>query len=71
MPWIMKRADCQDYSLKGKVGKELSASTVGVIGTGNIGKTVVKHLSGFGCRILAYSLYEDEEPQYAVDYEKG
>ena len=47
--------------LKGKVGKELSASTVGVIGTGNIGKTVVKHLSGFGCRILAYSLYEDEE----------
>ena len=55
MPWIMKKADCQDYSLKGKVGKELSTSTVGVIGTGNIGKTVVKHLSGFGCRILAYS----------------
>ena len=26
MPWIMKKADCQDYSLKGKVGKELSTS---------------------------------------------
>ena len=24
MPWIMKKADCQDYSLCGKVGKELS-----------------------------------------------
>ena len=57
----MKKADCQDYSLKGKVGKELSTSTVGIIGTGNIGKTVVKHLSGFGCRILAYLCYEDEE----------
>ncbi len=68
MPWIMKKADCQDYSLKGKVGKELSASTVGVIGTGNIGKTVVKHLSGFGCRILAYSLYEDEEVKKYAQY---
>ena len=68
MPWIMKKADCQDYSLKGKVGKELSASTVGVIGTGNIGKTVVKHLSGFGCRILAYSLFEDEEVKKYAEY---
>lgn len=68
MPWIMKKADCQDYSLKGKVGKELSKSTVGVIGTGNIGKTVVKHLSGFGCRILAYSLYEDEEVKKCAEY---
>ena len=68
MPWIMKKADCQDYSLKGKVGKELSKSTVGVIGTGNIGKTVVKHLSGFGCRILAYSLYEDEEVKKYAEY---
>lgn len=68
MPWIMKKADCQDYSLKGKVGKELSTSTVGVIGTGNIGRTVVKHLSGFGCRILAYSLYEDEEVKKYAEY---
>ena len=68
MPWIMKKADCQDYSLNGKVGKELSTSTVGVIGTGNIGRTVVKHLSGFGCRILAYSLYEDEEVKKYAEY---
>ncbi len=68
MPWIMKKADCQDYSLKGKVGKELSASTVGIIGTGNIGKTVIKHLSGFGCRMLAYSLYEDEEVKKYAEY---
>lgn len=68
MPWIMKKADCQDYSLKGKVGKEISTSTVGVIGTGNIGKTVVKHLSGFGCRILAYSCYEDEEVKKYAEY---
>ncbi len=68
MPWIMKKADCQDYSLKGKVGKELSTSTVGIIGTGNIGKTVIKHLSGFGCHMLAYSLYEDEEVKKYAEY---
>lgn len=68
MPWIMKKADCQDFSLKGKVGKELSVSTVGVIGTGNIGKTVIRHLSGFGCRILAYSHSEDEEIKKYAEY---
>lgn len=36
-----EKADCQDYSLCGKVGKELSTSTVGVIGTGNIGKQLL------------------------------
>ena len=40
--------------------------TVGIIGTGKIGKTVIKHLSGFGCKILAYDIYEsDEVRQYA------
>ena len=68
MPWIMKKADCQDFSLKGKVGKELSVSQVGVIGTGNIGKTVIRHLSGFGCRILAYSHSEDEEIKKYAEY---
>ncbi len=68
MPWIMKKADCQDFTLKGKVGKELSTSTVGIIGTGNIGKTVIKHLSGFGCKMLAYSLYEDEEVKKYAEY---
>ena len=33
-----------------------------------IGKTVVKHLSGFGCRILAYSCYEDEEVKKYAEY---
>ena len=29
---------------------------------------MVKHLSGFGCRILAYSLYEDEEVKKYAQY---
>ena len=68
---IMKKAAIQDYLLKGKKGKEISISTVGVLGTGRIGRTVIKHLSGFGCKILAYDVYENEEvKQYATYVDK-
>ena len=39
--------EAQDYSLKGKIGRDISTCTVGVIGTGRIGRTVLQHLSGF------------------------
>ena len=57
MPHIMERANIQDYTLKGKIGRELPDCTVGIIGTGRIGKAVIKNLSGFGCKIIAYDPY--------------
>lgn len=51
-----------DFNLEGLCGFELRDRTVGVCGTGRIGTAVVKLLSGFGCRILAY----DEEPNEEV-----
>jgi D-lactate dehydrogenase len=57
MPQIMARAAVQDFSLPGKMGVELPKLTVGVVGTGRIGEQVIRHLQGFGCRILAYDLY--------------
>lgn len=65
---IMKRVELQDYSFKGKMGRELSNCTVGVIGTGKIGKTVIDHLSGFGCKILAYDIYENQEVSEKAEY---
>lgn len=65
---IMERAKVQDFTLKGKMGRDISNCTVGVIGTGQIGKTVIKHLSGFGCRILAYDLYPNEECAKIAEY---
>ena len=54
---IVESGRKQDFTLLGKMGRELSLSTVGVIGTGKIGETLIRHLAGFGCRILAYDLY--------------
>lgn len=50
----MWRQQVNDYSLAGLQGRELRNLTVGVIGTGRIGRAVIDYLSGFGCKILAY-----------------
>ena len=50
---LLRQADMQDFTLKGKIGLDIAACTVGVIGTGQIGAAVIRALSGFGCRILA------------------
>ncbi len=68
MPYILKSADMQDYSLRNKLGVDICTCTVGVIGTGRIGATVLKHLSGFGCRLLAYDLYPSEAVKQYAEY---
>ena len=52
---ILQRADIHDFTLPGTIGRELRSCTVGVLGTGKIGRTVLENLSGFGCQRLAYS----------------
>ena len=49
------RANANDYSLDGLMGRELRSLTVGVVGTGSIGACVIRILQGFGCRVLAYN----------------
>lgn len=68
MKRIIERTNIQDYTLAGTLGKELKDMTVGIIGTGRIGKTVIKNLTGFGCRILAYDPYQSEEVKQYAEY---
>ena len=42
-----------NFSLEGLLGTELHGSTVGIVGTGKIGATVARVLSGFGVTLLA------------------
>ena len=57
-----------DFTLKGKMGRELRTMTVGVMGTGKIGFTVIKCLSGFGCRIIANDVYENDAVRQYAEY---
>ncbi len=43
------------------IGNELSEKTLGVIGTGSIGKRVVELLRGFNLRVLCFDKYPDYE----------
>ncbi len=49
-----------NFSLNGLTGFNLNGKTVGVVGTGKIGRVFVDICKGFGMNILAYDLYPDE-----------
>lgn len=46
-----------NFSLNDLVGFNLHGKTVGVIGTGKIGKAFVNICNGFGMKVLAYDMY--------------
>lgn len=53
----------QNFSLNGLLGFDLFGKTVGVIGTGNIGKAFAKIAIGFGCKVLAFDVVVDSQLQ--------
>lgn len=66
--FILKQAEVQDFSLSGKLGRDISSCTVGVVGTGAIGACVIRHLQGFGCKILASDPFEKDELRDLATY---
>jgi D-lactate dehydrogenase len=61
LPRAHSRVRDWNFSLEGLVGFDLHGKTVGVVGTGRIGKATARAFAGFGCRVLAYDLRPDEE----------
>ncbi len=50
-----------NFSLAGMTGFDLHGKTVGVIGTGRIGRVFIDICRGFGMRVLAYDKFPAEE----------
>ncbi len=48
-----------NFSLNGLTGFDLHGKTIGIIGTGKIGKVFVNICQGFGMKVLAYDKYPD------------
>mgnify|MGYP006434740793 CR=1 FL=1 len=58
-----------NYSIEGLLGFDLYQRTVGIIGTGKIGSLAAKLFLGFGCRVLAHDVRENEElKKHGVEY---
>lgn len=49
-----------NFSLERLTGFDLYGKTVGVIGTGKIGKVFCNIMNGFGCKVLAFDLIADK-----------
>ena len=50
-----------NFSLAGLTGFDLHGKTVGVVGTGRIGRAFIDICLGFGMKVLAYDKYPSEE----------
>ncbi|MEB3212757.1 MAG: 2-hydroxyacid dehydrogenase [Leptolyngbyaceae bacterium] len=50
-----------NFSLNGLLGFDLHGTTVGVIGTGKIGQCFAQIMHGFGCNLIGYDLYQNED----------
>jgi len=55
----VERTKRGDFSIQGLRGFDLQGKTIGVIGTGRIGKEVIRIANGFGMKILAYDKFKD------------
>ncbi len=50
-----------NFALDGLLGFDLHGKTVGVIGTGKIGEIFINLVKGFGCKVIAYDKFPNEE----------
>ncbi len=58
-----------DFSLKGLQGFDLEGKTLGVIGTGNIGRHVIRIARGFDMKVLAFDVSPDRELASKLEFE--
>ena len=66
---IVSHAERYDFRLGHVRGKELRDMTVGVLGTGQIGKAVIDRLRGFGCHVLAHDRNQETAAEYVPLHE--
>ena len=50
-----------NFALEGLLGFDLNGKCVGIVGTGRIGTVFARAMQGFGCRLLAFDPYPNEE----------
>ena len=63
-----QRTKKYNFTLNGLLGFDIHGKTVGVIGTGKIGKCFINIMKGFGTEVLAYDVYEDKNAEKEIGF---
>ncbi len=63
-----QRTKKYNFTLNGLLGFDIHGKTVGVIGTGKIGKCFINIMKGFGTEVLAYDVYEDKKAEKEIGF---
>ena len=61
LPEAMERARSDRFSPEGLQGFDLAGKTLGVLGSGNIGRHVIRIARGFSMRVIAYDIRPDQD----------
>jgi D-lactate dehydrogenase len=57
-----------NFAIDSLLGFDMHGKTVGVIGTGKIGTITARILAGFGCQLLFYDVFENDEARSIGKY---
>ena len=63
------RTKSGSFSSEGLDGFDLKGKTIGVIGTGSIGKNVIQIAKGFGMNVIAFDLHRDDAFSNKIGFE--
>lgn len=63
-----QRTKKYNFSIDGLLGFDIHGKTVGVIGTGKIGKVFIEIMNGFGANVVAYDLFKDENAEKQLGF---
>lgn len=65
---LMEHTMSNDFTLNGLLAGSLREMKVGIIGTGMIGRSVLRDLSGFGCKLYYYNRSRNETAEKYAEY---
>ena len=66
---ILNNVEKHDFTWnKNIISRELRTLTVGVLGTGNIGRQSATLFKGLGCRVIGYDLYPSDAAREVLEY---
>ena len=60
---MLQRTMANDFTMNGLLAKELKDMSVGIIGAGRVGTSVLRDLSGFGCKLCYFNRTRNEEAE--------